>query len=930
MLSLHGLAITSLVTFCHSNQRGSHPVSADRHLILVDGSSYLFRAYHALPKFTNRRGEPTGAIYGVVNMLKKLHNDHINACIAVIFDARGKTFRDELYPQYKANRPPIPEDLAWQIAPLHELVIALGLPLLAVSGVEADDVIGTLATQARDAGIRVMISTSDKDITQLVDQHITIINSIDDKILDPSGVEAKFGVPPHLMVDYLTLAGDSVDNIPGVPKVGPKTAAKWLNQYGSLSALVDHAEEIKGKVGENLRASLDQLPLSRTLVTIKCDVPLEHSPESLVVTPPDRTRLKALFERFEFKLWMAELNTEPTGNVTLEPTGESLRRKPTENRYELVLDEMHFNTWMDRLFQADVFAFDTETTSLEYVDAVVVGVSFAVEPNHAAYVPFGHDYPDAPTQLSRDWVLDRLKPLLEDPNRPKIGQNLKYDLSVLTNHGVNLRGAVYDTMLESYVLDNAGNRHDMDSLALRFLGRETTRFEDIAGKGVKQLTFNQIPLEKAAPYAAEDADVALQLHHCLWQRLSGDPSLLKLFNELEMPLVDVLSTMERNGVCIDVHRLKAQSDELATALQTLEIQAHKLAGEEFNLGSPKQIQEILYERQGLPVLAKTPKGQPSTGESVLHELAESYPLPRTILEHRVLAKLRSTYTEALPACVNRKTGRVHTSYRQAVASTGRLSSSDPNLQNIPVRTPEGRRIRQAFIAPEGSMLLAADYSQIELRIMAHLSQDEGLCQAFAEEQDIHQVTASEVFAIGLDEVTNEQRRRAKAINFGLIYGMSAFGLARQLGLDRGAAQAYVDRYFERYPKVKEYMEATKHAARESGFVETVFGRRLYLPDIKARNFQRRSYAERTAINAPMQGTAADIVKRAMIRVHHQIVHQTDMHMIMQVHDELVFEVSEARIDELNRLVCAEMRDAVKLSVPLVVNVGVGKNWDEAH
>ena len=905
-------------------------MSTDRHLILVDGSSYLFRAYHALPKFTNQRGEPTGAIYGVINMLKKLHNDHSGACIAVIFDAHGKTFRDELYPQYKANRPPIPGDLVWQIAPLHELVVALGLPLLAVPGVEADDVIGTLATQARNARIRVTISTSDKDITQLVDEHITIINSIDDKVLDPHGVKAKFGVPPHLMVDYLTLVGDSVDNVPGVPKVGPKTAAKWLNQYGSLSALVDHAEEIKGKVGESLRASLDQLPLSRTLVTLKCDVTLQHSPESLAITPPDRARLRALFERFEFKSWMTELNAEATENVTLEPTGESIKEKPTANHYELVLDKVHFNTWLDRLFQAEAFAFDTETTSLKYVDAVVVGVSFAVESEHAAYVPFGHDYPGAPTQLSRDWVLERLKPLLENPDRPKIGQNLKYDMSVLANHDVHLRGAVYDTMLESYVLNNAANRHDMDSLALRFLGRETTRFEDIAGKGSKQLTFNQIPLEKAAPYAAEDADVALQLHRCLWQKLSGDPPLIKLFNELEMPLVDVLSTMERNGVCIDVHRLKTQSEELSIALHALEAQAHELAGGVFNLGSPKQIQEILYGHQGLPVLAKTPKGQPSTGESVLQELAESYPLPRIIIEHRALAKLRSTYTEALPACVNRKTGRVHTSYRQAVASTGRLSSSDPNLQNIPIRTPEGRRIRQAFIAPKGSMLLAADYSQIELRIMAHLSQDEGLCQAFAEEQDIHQATASEVFAIGIDEVTKEQRRRAKAINFGLIYGMSAFGLARQLGVDRGAAQAYVDRYFERYPKVKEYMEATKHSARESGFVETVFGRRLYLPDIKARNFQRRSYAERTAINAPMQGTAADIIKRAMIRVHHQIVHQVDMQMIMQVHDELVFEVNEMKIDALKRLVCAEMRDAAKLSVPLVVNVGVGRNWDEAH
>ncbi|MCH9674724.1 MAG: DNA polymerase I [Gammaproteobacteria bacterium] len=892
-------------------------MSKQRLLVLVDGSSYLFRAYHALPKFTNQAGEPTGAIYGVVNMLKKLRVDYPSEYLGVIFDARGKTFRDEMYAEYKANRPPMPEDLSPQIEPLHEVVKALGMPLLVVPGVEADDVIGTLATQARDAGFKVVISTGDKDIAQLVDENVTLVNTMDDKTLDPAGVQEKFGVPPELIVDYLTLIGDTVDNVPGVPKVGPKTAAKWLVQYGSLDAIIENAHEVKGKVGENLRAALDQLPLSRDLVTLRCDVELEHAPDALTMGEPDLPKLKEFFARFEFNTWLSEATAADVP-------------EPVEAHYEVVLDENHYDQWLQRLREADAFAFDTETTSLEYVDAVVVGISFAIEPGHAAYVPCGHDYPGAPTQLSREVVLGKIKDLLEDPDHPKIGQNLKYDMSVLANHGITLRGVRYDTMLESYVLDSTATRHDMDSLALKFLRRKTIHFEDIAGKGAKQLTFNQIALDEAAPYAAEDADVTLQLHQHLWKNLAGDEPLERLFNELEMPLVEVLSAVERNGVRVDVDMLKAQSRELAQRLKTLESEAHELAGGPFNLGSPRQIQEILYDKQGLPVLAKTPKGQPSTAESVLQELAENYELPRVILEHRALAKLRSTYTDALPACVNERTGRVHTSYRQAVASTGRLSSSEPNLQNIPIRTPEGRKIRQAFVAPPGTVLLAADYSQIELRIMAHLSQDAGLCSAFANGQDIHRATAAEVFGLAPDDVTGEQRRRAKAINFGLIYGMSAFGLGKQLGIDRAEAQDYVDRYFERYPGVRTYMEQTKESARERGFVETVFGRRLHLPEIKARNFQRRSYAERTAINAPMQGTAADIIKRAMIKLHRRVPTDAGTQMIMQVHDELVFEVAEAELESLKSMVVEEMTQAAELSVPLVVDVGVGSNWDEAH
>ncbi|MEM7251924.1 MAG: DNA polymerase I [Pseudomonadota bacterium] len=892
-------------------------MAEQRQLVLVDGSSYLFRAYHALPKFTNAAGEPTGAIYGVVNMLRKLRADFPTDHAAVVFDAPGKTFRDDMYAEYKANRPPTPEDLSPQIEPLHEVVRAMGFPLLAVPGVEADDVIGTLAVRAREAGFNVIISTSDKDMAQLVDEKVTLVNTMDDRTLDIPGVEAKYGVHPNQIIDYLALIGDTVDNVPGVPKVGPKTAAKWLAQYEDLATIIARADDIKGKVGENLRASVDFLPLSRDLVTIRCDVELPDPPEKLTMAEPDHDKLRTLFGRFEFRTWLAE-------------AVDATAPEPIESTYETVVDEAHFEQWLERLREAKAFAFDTETTSLEYIEAEIVGVSFAVDVGHAAYVPCGHDYPGAPSQLPRDYVLEHLRPLLEDAERPKIGQNLKYDMSVLANHGINLAGVHHDTMLESYVLDSTATRHDMDSLALKYLKRKTIHFEDIAGKGAKQLTFNQIPLEEAGPYAAEDADVTMQLHAHMWGMLSDEDTLKALYRNIEIPLVEVLSTVERNGVSVDVAMLRTQSSELAQRLAELEDRAHRLAEQPFNLGSPRQIQEILYDKQGLPVLAKTPKGQPSTAESVLQDLAEDYELPAVILEHRALAKLRSTYTDALPACVSERTGRVHTSYRQAVASTGRLSSSDPNLQNIPIRTPEGRKIRQAFVAPTGSQLLAADYSQIELRIMAHLSGDKGLLKAFELGQDIHRATAGEVFSADLDDVTDEQRRRAKAINFGLIYGMSAFGLGKQLGIDRGEAQKYVDLYFERYPGVKAYMEETKERARAQGFVETVFGRRLHLPEITARNFQRRSYAERTAINAPMQGTAADIIKRAMIRLHHEVIGMDGVKMIMQVHDELVFEVAEPRVDELRALVQREMTSSAELSIPLVVDIGVGENWDEAH
>ena len=892
-------------------------------LILVDGSSYLYRAFHALPSLSNSKGEPTGAVYGVTNMLRRLLTDYEPEYVAVVFDAKGKTFRDDMYPQYKANRAPMPEELAQQIQPIHAVVGALGFPVLEVAGVEADDVIGTLVKQAIQIAIPVLISTSDKDMTQLVSAQVTVANTMDGSELDPAGVEAKFGVPPSQIVDYLTLIGDSVDNVPGVPKVGPKTAARWLKEYGSLDDVMSRCNEIKGKVGENLRDSLEHLPLSRELVTIRCDVDLDVRVSDLRRCEADVKALRKLYSELEFKTWLRELSRDD------EEHSSSVERPAFQ--YETILDEKRLAHWLERLRDAEQFAFDTETTSLDYMEAELVGVSFSIEPGEAAYVPVGHDYPSAPQQLSRDHVLQLLSPMLGDPQVLKIGQNLKYDMSVLARYGIHMAGIRFDTMLESYVLDSTATRHDMDSLALRYLNHETIHFEDVAGKGAKQLTFNKIALEQAAPYAAEDADVTLRLHHILWPRVSAVQTLRSLFNDIEMPLVPVLSKMERNGVLIDAGMLARQSSQLAARMHELEQEAHAVAGQAFNLGSPKQIQAILFDDLKLPIRTKTPKGQPSTSESVLQELALDYPLPKLILEHRAVSKLKSTYTDALPACIHPRSGRVHTSYQQAVASTGRLSSTEPNLQNIPIRTPEGRRVRKAFVSPPGYKLVAADYSQIELRIMAHLSADDGLRGAFKDGEDVHRATASEVFGVTAATVTDDQRRSAKAINFGLIYGMSAFGLARQLGIERGQAQEYVNLYFARYPKVKVYMDATRSLAREQGYVETVFGRRLYLPEINSRNVHRRQYAERTAINAPMQGTAADIIKRAMLRVDEWLVRsEIDARMIMQVHDELVFEVAEDVINETVHRVRELMVGAAELAVPLVVEVGVGDNWDEAH
>ena len=893
-----------------------------RRLVLVDGSSYLYRAFHAMPSLTNSKGQPTGAAYGMTNMLKRLEAEIAPELAAVVFDAKGKTFRDDLYPKYKANRPPMPVELRAQIEPIHAIVRALGFPVLVVGGVEADDVIGTLAEQAKAAGLDVLVCTGDKDMAQLVGERVTMVNNLDDAVLDAAGVAAKFGVPPESIVDYLALVGDTVDNVPGVPKVGPKTAAKWLAEYRTVENLVAHAGEIKGKVGENLRASLAQIPLSKELVTILRDVELDVGPLDLELVAPDVEALKTLYGELEFRTWLGEL---------LDAGGDAPAEAPAAE-YETVLDEAALDAWIARLGAAEAIAFDTETTSLDYMRADLVGVSFAVEPGHAAYVPFGHDYPGAPDQLAHDVVLGKLRPILESERPAKIGQNLKYDMSVLARAGIHLAGIEFDTMLESYVLDSTATRHDMDSLALKYLGHRTIHYEDIAGKGAKQLSFNQIPIEDAGPYAAEDADVTLRLHRVLRPRLDEHVSLARLCDTVETPLVPVLSRVERNGVRIDVRRLNQQSAELAERMHEIEASAHKSAGGPFNLGSAKQIQSILFERLGLPVLAKTPKGQPSTAESVLQELAFDHALPRLILEHRAMSKLKSTYTDALPACVNPATGRVHTSYHQAVASTGRLSSSDPNLQNIPVRTHEGRRIRQAFVADHGYRMIAADYSQIELRIMAHLSGDAGLLEAFASGADIHRATAAEVFAGGTaGEVTDEQRRSAKAINFGLIYGMSAFGLARQLGIERGEAQRYVDLYFSRYPGVKAFMDTTRESARDRGYVETVFGRRLYLPEIKSSNIHRRQYAERTAINAPMQGTAADIIKRAMLDLDAWIAASgAPVRMIMQVHDELVFEVAGEAVGDVTPIIRERMSAAAELAVPLVVDVGEGDNWDEAH
>ncbi|HEC17932.1 MAG TPA: DNA polymerase I [Gammaproteobacteria bacterium] len=902
-------------------------------LILVDGSSYLYRAFHAMPALTNSKGRPTGAVYGVINMLRRLLKDFHPQYMAMVFDAKGKTFRDELYPEYKAHRPPMPEELREQIEPLHAIVEAMGLPMLIIDGVEADDVIGTLCRQATEQGRDCVVSTGDKDMAQLVNEHVTLMNTMDNTTLDPHSVVEKFGIPPERIVDYLALVGDSVDNIPGVPKVGPKTAVKWLKEYGSLDGIIENADKIKGKVGENLRDSLDQLPLSKELATIKCDVPLDVGPSDLRLREPDTQRLKELNGDMEFKTWLSELLSNDSG----QEEGTDVNGSGTEIavEYDIILDKKSLDGWLKKLRQAELFAFDTETTSLDYMQAEVVGVSFSISPGEAAYLPMAHQVTLedslAEQQLDRNFVLEELRPLLEDEAQAKVGQNLKYDMSVLANHGIALRGVAFDTMLESYVLDSTATRHDMDSLALKYLQRNTIHYEDVAGKGAKQVSFDQVPIGTAGPYAAEDADVTLQLHQVLWPQLEKEPRLEKLFRTIEMPLVPVLSRIERNGVLIDAEMLARQGEELEQRMAEIQEEAYAIAGEEFNLGSPKQIQKILFEKLELPVLKKTPKGAPSTAEEVLVELAHDYPLPKLILDYRGMSKLKSTYTDKLPERIDPGTGRVHTSYHQAVASTGRLSSSDPNLQNIPVRTAEGRRIRQAFIAPPGSSILAADYSQIELRIMAHLSGDKGLLKAFAAGEDIHRATAAEVFGVPLDAVDSEQRRRAKAINFGLIYGMSAFGLARQLDIGRAEAQEYVDLYFERYPGVKKFMDETREQARQQGYVETVFGRRLYLPDINHRNGQRRQYAERTAINAPMQGTAADIIKRAMIAVDDWIGSAgLDIKLIMQVHDELVFEIRNGQIDAARAEIDQLMTNVADLKVPLVVGMGVGRNWDEAH
>jgi DNA polymerase-1 len=892
-------------------------------LILVDGSSYLFRAYHVMRDFSNSKGEPTGAIYGVINMMKRLKKDYPDDHIAVVFDAKGKTFRNDMYPQYKANRPPMQDELRVQIKPIHEIIEAMGFPLLCVDGVEADDVIGTLAQQASEQGLETIISTGDKDMAQLVNDHVTLINTMTETSMDHEGVIKKFGVKPEQIIDYLTLIGDTSDNIPGVPKVGPKTAVKWLEQYGTLENIIKHADEIKGKVGENLRASLEQLPLSKQLVTIKRDVELDVTPDELLLREPDNEVLRKNFSRYEFRTWLEQVldvNSGSAAGVDSQP----------EKSYQTVLEQKQLDEWLNRIKKARLFAFDLETTSLDYMQAKIVGIALADNAGQAAYIPVAHDYMDAPTQLERDEVLKQLKPVLEDPKQLKLGQNLKYDMSVLANYGIELNGVAFDTMLESYVLDSTASRHDMDTLALRHLSHKTIHYEDVAGKGAKQIGFNEVSIEVASEYAAEDADITFQLHEKLWPQLEKHKSLVKVFNEIELPLIPVLSRMERNGVLIDKDKLDKQSQQISKRLAELEQQAYKEAGEEFNLGSPKQIQTILFDKLGLPVISKTPKGQPSTAEPVLQELAENYALPHLILETRGLAKLKSTYTDKLPEMINPETGRVHTSYHQAVAATGRLSSSEPNLQNIPIRSEEGRRIRQAFIAEPGYKFVAADYSQIELRIMAHLSGDKGLLQAFAAGEDIHRATASEVFAGG-GEVTAEQRRSAKAINFGLIYGMSAFGLAKQLGVGRAEAQSYIDLYFSRYPGVKDYMDKTRELARDQGYVETVFGRRLYLHEINSSNAMRRQYAERTAINAPMQGTAADIIKRAMIKLDGIIVGRTlDMKMIMQVHDELVFEVSENILDSCMDIIRDAMVEAASLSVPLTVDIGVGNDWEQAH
>ncbi|KJG08998.1 DNA polymerase I [Photobacterium kishitanii] len=915
-------------------------------LILIDGSSYLYRAYHAAPNFTNSDGEPTGAIYGVVNMLRSMLRQFSTDRIAVIFDAKGKTFRDDMYPEYKANRPPMPEDLRGQIEPLHAVIKAMGLPLISISGVEADDVIGTLATQASKQGMPVLISTGDKDMAQLVDQNVTLINTMTDVVMDPAGVVDKFGIGPELIIDYLALMGDKVDNIPGVPGVGEKTAKALLTGIGSLDSLYANLDDIaplgfRGSktMAKKLLDNKEAAYMSYKLATIKLDVELELAPEQLCKGVPDTDALTELFGKLQFRRWLTEMLDGSDGRIVADESAATATTEPKiiaptidRSGYETVLDEASFNNWLTQLKNADVFAFDTETDGLDYMTANLIGVSFAVEEGRAAYVPVAHDYLDAPAQLDRDWVLAQLKPLLEDKNLAKVGQNLKFDASIIARYDIDMQGIKFDTMLESYVYNSVVGRHDMDSLALRYLEHKNISFEDIAGKGKKQLTFNQIDLEQAGPYAAEDADITLRLHNALYPKVAADEKLKKVFETIEMPLVPVLSRMERTGVYIDSMLLGAQSIELAQRLDEIEKLAYELAGQEFNLSSPKQLQAILFEKMGLPVIKKTPSGTPSTNEEVLQELALDYPLPKLLLEYRGLAKLKSTYSDKLPKMVNAVTGRVHTSYHQTGTVTGRLSSSEPNLQNIPVRNPEGRRIRQAFVAKPGYKILAVDYSQIELRIMAHLSGDPALLDAFRHGKDIHAATAAEILGLAIDDVSTEQRRRAKAINFGLIYGMSAFGLAKQLDMGRNEAQDYMNVYFERYPGVLEYMESTRNSAAEQGYVETLFGRRLYLPDIKARNGLRRKAAERAAINAPMQGTAADIIKLAMIAVDEWVQQQPQgqVSLLMQVHDELVFEVEESALDTVTVKVRQLMEQAATLAVPLIAEAGYGDNWDQAH
>lgn len=889
-------------------------------LILVDGSSYLFRAYHALPPLTNSRGEPTGAVYGIINMIRRLYKDYDPKYMAVVFDTKGTNFRHDMYPEYKANREAMPEELAVQIPFVHDIIRAMGIPLIAVEGVEADDVIGTLARQASEKSHHTLVSTGDKDFAQMVNDHVTLMNTMTNKFMDSKGVEEKFGVGPDRIIDYLALMGDTVDNVPGIPKVGPKTAAKWINEYGSLDEIVKNADHVKGKVGENLRSHLDQLALAKDLVTIRCDVDLESQPEDLVHLDVDKNKLRELYQRMEFRTWLAELGDGPVES-----------KQEVETNYDVIFEQADFDAWLKKLKSAKLFAFDTETTSLNYMDAEVVGVSFSVKEHEAAYVPLTHDYEGAPKQLDRDKALQQLKPLLEDPAVKKVGQNLKYDKEVLANHDIDLQGIEHDTMLESYVLRSVGTRHDMDTLALKYLGRETIHFEDIAGKGAKQLRFDQIDIEQAGPYAAEDADITLQLHQKLFAELEPDKKLLSVYRDIEMPLLPVLAKIERTGVLVCESMLATHSKALTKRAGELESEIYQLAGEEFNISSPKQLQVILYEKLGLPALKKTPKGQPSTAENVLQELALDFPLPKYILEYRSIMKLKSTYVDALPEQINEKTGRVHTSYHQAVAATGRLSSSNPNLQNIPIRTEEGRKVRKAFVAPKGYQLLAADYSQIELRIMAHLSDDEGLLNAFSQGLDVHKATAAEIHGISIDEVTKDQRRNAKAVNFGLIYGMSAFGLAKQLGLTRQEAQEHIDIYFQQYPGVQQYMDDTRALAHKQGYVETLFGRRLYLPEINNRNKMMQQAAERTAINAPMQGTAADIIKRAMLNVDKSLsASKLDARMIMQVHDELVFECADKDMDALKELVNEAMTSAADLKVDLVVDMGIGSNWDDAH